>query len=144
MNTCFYWLLGMAAFLIVEGMTYQLICVWFAVGCLAGMAANLAGAEALTQITVFLSVSLAALIATRPLVNKLLKNRPHVKTNADSLEGCEGIVTETVENIEAHGQVKVKGAVWSACSGSGERIDEGAPVVVKGIEGVKLVVERKE
>lgn len=144
MNTCWYWLIGIVAFLIVEGATYQLICIWFAVGCLAGMLANLAGAGVTAQFTTFVVVSLVALLATRPFVNKLLKNRPHEKTNADRLEGCTGLVIETVENTKAKGQVKAKGSIWSARSSSGEIINEGDLVTVKGIEGVKLLVERQE
>ncbi len=138
------WLVGVVAFLIVEGVTYQFICIWFALGCIAGMISSMAGADVMMQFTIFIAVSLAALLITRPFVRKLIKNKPHEKTNADRFEGRTGVVIETVENTSAKGQVKVDGAVWSARSGDDAVIGEGEQVVIKGIEGVKLLVERKD
>ena len=95
------------------------------------------------QIIVFLAVSAITLIATRPLVKKMMKKKV-VATNADRNIGELGIVQSEISNIEGKGEVKVKGVVWSARSADDSPIPEGAKVCVKRIEGVKLIVEKTE
>jgi membrane protein implicated in regulation of membrane protease activity len=92
------------------------------------------------QIVVFIAVSAISLIATRPLVKKMLQKRV-VATNADRNIGETGITISEINNLEAKGEVKVKGVVWTARSDNGEVIPEGSKVRVKTIEGVKLIVE---
>ena len=115
----FVWLGLLALFLIAEFATVQLTTVWFAVGAL---------------------VSLIMLILTRPLVKKWMRRRTQ-PTNADMVIGEQAVVTEAIDNAQAKGLVKVKGAVWSARSADDSRIPVGAAVTVKAIEGVKLIVE---
>ena len=52
-----------------------------------------------------------------------------------------GIVTNDINSLEATGQVKVNGEIWSAKSES--NILKGTKVEVKKIDGVKLIVEPK-
>ena len=59
---------------------------------------------------------------------------------ADSLPGEEGIVQREVAT-EAPGQVRIKGAMWSARSQSGT-IPAGAKVRVVRVEGVYAIVEQ--
>ena len=54
--------------------------------------------------------------------------------------GAEAVVTEAIDNAQAKGLVKVKGAIWSARSADDRPIPAGATVTVKAIEGVKLIV----
>ena len=70
-------------------------------------------------------------------------NQNRVKTNADSLIGRKGIVTEEVSNIYATGQVTVAGQEWTARSvDDGVTLEKGEMVVIRSISGVKLMVER--
>ena len=59
------------------------------------------------------------------------------------LLGKEAVVTEDINNTHATGAVKIKGTVWTARSSDDSEIPEGEIVIVKAIEGVKLIVERK-
>ena len=55
--------------------------------------------------------------------------------------GAEGVVLETIDNLDAKGLVKVKGSYWTARTESDElKIKEGTRVTVRRIEGVKLIV----
>ena len=55
--------------------------------------------------------------------------------------GKTGIVTAQIDNTEGVGQVTVLGSVWTARSLDGSILPEGENVVIKAIEGVKLIVE---
>ena len=137
----FVWLGLLALFLIAEFATVQLTTVWFAVGALVSLLLAAFGVDNVAvQIIVFALVSLIMLILTRPLVKKWMRRRTQ-PTNADMVIGEQAVVTEAIDNAQAEGLVKVKGAVWSARSADDSRIPVGAAVTVKAIEGVKLIVE---
>jgi len=65
----------------------------------------------------------------------------HVHTNADSLIGRIGAVTVDIAGPGEVGRVLVDGQDWSAVSQDGIPVAKGEKVLVKAIEGVKLVVE---
>lgn len=135
------WLLLLIAFIVTELATAQLTTVWFAVGALISLILQMAGVKSIPiQVLVFIFVSLIALIATRPLVRKLTKNK-NQPTNADMNIGKTAIVISDINNLEGSGQVKINGNVWSARSTDGEIISEGSTVTVQAIEGVKLIVK---
>ena len=139
--TVFYWLIAAAVLLVLEIMTMGLMTVWFAGGALFGAVAAAVGMSLPVQIGVFLVVSLVLLFLTRPLAQKYFNNRT-VKTNAESLVGNTCIVTETINNLRAEGQVTIKGQVWTARSVSEDMIlEKDTKVTVRGISVVKLIVE---
>ncbi len=49
--------------------------------------------------------------------------------------------TQEINNTTAAGQAKVLGSVWTARSARGTVIPEGTEVIVRAIEGVKIIVE---
>jgi membrane protein implicated in regulation of membrane protease activity len=66
------------------------------------------------------------------------------KNNLKALIGERCLVVEDVSNIHDKGLVKHKGALWSARSvDENDFIEAGTIVVVKYIEGVKLVCTRE-
>ncbi len=137
----YVWIALTVVFVIAEAATAQLTTVWFALGSVVALILAACGVESLTvQIIVFIAVSAITLIATRPLVKKMLKKKV-VATNADRNIGETGITLSEINNLEATGEVKVKGVVWTARSENGDVIPEGSKVRVKKIEGVKLIVE---
>ncbi len=137
------WLGLTVAFLIAEAATVTVISLWFAAGALAAMAMALAGGAVWMQALTFLVVSAAALTALRPLVRKYLTPRL-TATNIDSVIGAIGIVSVSIDNISAAGQVKLNGMDWTARSSSGDPIPAGTRVKVDRIEGVKVFVSPAE
>ena len=129
--------------LIAEAATVTVISLWFAAGALAAMVTALLGAGLWVQAVVFVLVSAAALTALRPLVRKHLTPKL-TATNIDSVIGSVGIVTGTIDNLNATGQVKLNGMEWSARSTSGETLEVGTKVRVDKIEGVKVFVSPAE
>lgn len=136
------WAAAIIGFAILEGITFQLVSIWFVFGSLAAFIASLLGASVTVQVIIWLVVSVLALAITRPIVKKKLtaKIQP---TNADRCIGRDATVLETIDNARSVGQVKVDGKVWSARSLDGGIIEENTVVTVKKIEGVKLLVVKK-
>ena len=126
-------------FLIVEGATAGLTSIWFELGSLVALIAALLKAPLWLQIVLFLVVSIAVLIVTRPLARKYINGRSQA-TNADRVIGMTGRVRETVDNIAGTGTVFVGGKLWTARTADSEIIPEGALVRADAIEGVKLIV----
>ncbi|HIS49290.1 MAG TPA: NfeD family protein [Candidatus Gallacutalibacter pullistercoris] len=136
----YIWLAVIFVALVVEGMTAQLISIWFVPGGLAGLISGFCGAGEWVQILIGAIVTLVCLIATRPLVNRVMKFRK-VDTNSGRLVGQTGVVVQEIRNLDAAGQVKIQGSVWSARSENGEVIPQDKKVSVLRIEGVKLIVK---
>ena len=134
------WAALIVAFGVLEGITAQLVSIWFVIGAIAALVAQILGATLLVQILVFIAVSIIALLITRPLVRKKLNTQAE-KTNADRCIGGEAVVIETIDNLAPTGQVKADGKIWTARSASGETIPEGTVVTVQKIDGVKLIVK---
>lgn len=142
MDMGFLWIGAVIAFVIIEAATYQLVSVWFAVGSIGGMIAYMLNFDFGAQMAVFLILSVIALICLRPLSMKILKPKGF-KTNADSLVGREILITKNVSNVNSSGEGKINGMTWTVRSADGSEFNEGDVAVVKKIEGVKLIVERK-
>lgn len=139
----YIWIALIICFSVMEAMTAQLVSIWFVVGSAASLAGYFFGANEVLQLVIFVIVSLIALAATRPIVKKYLKTKIQ-PTNADSAIGLEAVVTERIDNIRSQGAVKLKGLEWTARSLNGDEIDKDEIVTVKAIEGVKLIVEKKQ
>ncbi|NLJ31845.1 MAG: NfeD family protein [Clostridiales bacterium] len=137
----FFWLAVIIVAAVAEAATSQLVSIWFVLGGISALIANLFGAPLWLQWVLFAGVSMLTLLITRPLVKKLLACK-RVDTNADRYIGETGIVTMKINNTLGLGQVNVRGSVWTARSADDSEIPEGCPVRVKSIEGVKLIVER--
>ena len=134
-----FWLIALIAFAVLEAVTVGLVSVWFAAGSLAALIASGVGASPITQIIVFAVVTLITLALVRPLTRRYFNPRI-VATNADRVIGQEAVVIEAVDNLNASGQVKVGGAIWSARSDDDRPIPKDTKVNVLRIEGVKLLV----
>lgn len=134
------WLAAVVLLFIGEALTVGLVSIWFGVGALAGLVVSFFTGNVWIQLTVFLAVSALCLLAVRPVVKGYLLPKS-VATNADRTIGAEGVVTEAIDNLNGRGQIKVKGALWTArTEADGSVISAGEHVQVLRIEGVKAIV----
>lgn len=139
--TVMYWLGAAAIFVVIEIITMGLTTIWFAGGALVSAVMAALSLPLWSQIIAFALVSVILLVLTRPWALKYLNNRT-VKTNVDSLIGQTGLVTEDIDNLNAKGQVKVKGQIWTARSVSDDvQLHKGEKVVIESISGVKVIVK---
>lgn len=90
------------------------------------------------QLLLFAIFTFLFIIFTRPLAVKLFKTKD-TPSNVNALIGQHGISTTNLAPLQ-YGQVKVNGEIWSALSQS--EIDIDTRILVTGIDGVKLVVEK--
>ena len=138
-----YWLIASAVFLLIEILTLGLTSIWFAGGAVVAAIAALFGVPFLVQMLLFIVVTCLLFALTIPVAKRYLNNRVQ-KTNTDALIGQTALVKETINNMESKGYVQLNGQDWTARSAeAGEIIPAGCEVVVKEIQGVKLIVERE-
>ncbi len=138
------WIILFVIFLIIELVTMGLTTIWFAGGALVSFVAGMLGAGLILQIILFFVASIALLIFTRPLATKYF-NKVRIKTNAESLIGQTALVTEEIDNLKGAGKVMVQGMEWTARAANDEElIGYGSKIKIDAIEGVKLIVSKKE
>lgn len=134
------WIAAVIIFGVAEALTAGLVSIWFVLGAVAGLITAVLGGPIWLQVVLFFLVSIATLIATRPLVRKLSK-KGQVATNADRVLGGTARVTETIDNTIPTGEVYIDGKTWTARSQSGAVIAAETLVTVIRMEGVKLYVD---
>ena len=125
----------------IEAATVDLVAIWFAIGAFITILPACFGVPFVFQLLFFIAVSLIILVFTRPVAKNVLRVKK-VSTNADQIIGMVGIVTHSIENISGEGRVLVNGLEWSARSDDGVPIEEKEKVLIKSIEGVKVIVEK--
>ncbi|MFI3172718.1 MAG: NfeD family protein [Eubacteriales bacterium] len=139
-----YWLIIFLVFLVFEIVTMGLTTIWFAAGALVAAVVAALGASLPVQIGVFIVISVVLLCLTRPLAMKYL-NQKVEKTNTERLIGMDIIVIEEIDALHATGKVMVNGIEWLAMASDREQCYHVDDVVtIEGIQGVKVVVTKKE
>ncbi|MBQ3970514.1 MAG: NfeD family protein [Clostridia bacterium] len=138
----YLWIAVMIIMAVFEGVTTQLVSIWFMIGAAAAAIVSFFVPVFPIQFSIFVGVSLILLIATKPIVKKVkdVKTEP---TNADRNIGKIAVVTAEINNTASTGQVDLDGNSWTARSDQNEIIfKEGEMVRVKEIKGVKLIVSK--
>lgn len=135
-----YWFLACLVLLFIEISTVNLVSIWFAIGSLFAMILAIFTDNFLLQLIMFIVISIIALLITKPLVKKIRKN-DIVPTNLDRVIGKKAEVIKEI-TADKYGEVKVLGAVWTAVGDDTFKV--GDKVIVKSIDGVKLLVEKEE
>ena len=139
-----FWLVAMVALIVIELATLGLTTIWFACGALAAVIAAALDAPLLLQILMFVVVSFAVLLAVRPIAVKYF-NKDRTRTNIEGMIGRQAIVVSEIDNMQGVGQVSVNGMDWSARSTINElKISVGRVVVIRAVDGVKLIVEENK
>ncbi|MBR1659759.1 MAG: NfeD family protein [Oscillospiraceae bacterium] len=138
-----FWAVLSAVFLGTEAISLGVTSIWFALGALAALVAEVLGAPVWLQALLFAAVSAGTLALTRPLVKKYINGRTQA-TNADRVIGMRAVVREDIDNLSGAGTVAVDGKLWSARSADGGPVKAGTTVRVQRIEGVKLIVRQEK
>ncbi|MDR0878996.1 MAG: NfeD family protein, partial [Treponema sp.] len=111
---------------------------WFAIAALVMVFLSFLPIPLPGQLIIFLVISAALLIFTRPVAIKKFKMGKE-KTNVDSLVGMDALVTKDITEFEK-GEVKLNGQIWSARSETNGEIKTGTKCTVVRIEGVQAIV----
>ena len=135
-----FWLVLSGICLIIESFTLGFFVFWFSIGALFALIVSLFTTNIVIQSVVFIVSSTILLLLTKPLIKKIVKTPKTKSTNVYSIIGKEGIVLESIDNLNSTGKVKVNGELWSAISDN--NLEKGETIKVLSINGVKLKVEK--
>lgn len=133
----YFWLCIVILLSIIEAATVDVVTIWFVISGIFTIVLSLFVDDFIIQLGLFTTLGIILLVITRPIVKKVLKSK-NIKTNFDRIIGMEGIVTEKITKNSV-GEVKVDGKRWSAISD--KILNEGTPVTILEINGVKLKVK---
>ena len=133
-------IVGIAAFIIEWVTVGNLISIWFCAGAFAAWIAMMCKAAMWLQVTIFVVISICAMLIVRPLAAKYLRGNI-VATTQDRVIGEKVGVTKYITPT-SWGEVKANGAIWSAKEVNDEPVSAGEFVRVTAIEGAKLLVKK--
>ena len=141
-GAAFLWLFVAITAVVIESMTCDLVAIWFVPGALSAMLLSLFVPLMGLQIMVFLMLSILVLVLAKTVFKKYMPKAKKNALNADAMIGARAVVTEEINNLHGTGCVKVNGVAWTARATDPETtIAKGSIVIVKQIEGVKLICE---
>lgn len=138
------WLITSGIFFLGEIFTISFLLFWPGVGAfLAFLTSLIVPENLLVQIVVFVVSTILMIIFTKPLINKLFKNKDNTSMNNSAVLGKKGIVIKKMDKDNPVGQVKVNGELWSAIKSDKDKaINVGESVIIEKIDGVKLLVRK--
>lgn len=123
--------------LLIEYLSLTFFTIWFGLGAIAAYIISLLGMSFTIQLISFLIISILFLTLFRQYAIKSYKH----KTNINELIGKEAIICgENANGI----LVKVNGIEWAAIDKGNQKSAVGECVIIRGIEGVTLLIERED
>lgn len=134
------WLIIIFLLIIAEVSTINLVSIWFIASGIVSLIISIFYDNFYVQFAVFVILGIILLLTTRSFLERFIKPKKE-STNLDRVIGMEAVVTEPIKK-HVIGEVKVDGKRWSAISK--EEFSEGEEVIVEKIDGVKLMVRKKE
>ena len=135
------WGILCAVMVIAEFASMQLISIWFAVGAVGAFIMAFCDFGFTAQLGVFVLVSIALLLATRPLL-KSLKVQRIAPMNADKGVGETAVIIQEVDPALGTGRARTNGVDWIAVSETGEILPVNTIVRITSVDGAKLIVRR--
>ena len=143
----YMWIIWLALFvvmLVIEGAGPGLVSIWFSFGALIALLVSfIPGVAWWIELIIFVVVSVATLLALRPVVKRFYK-RNNIRTNVDSFVGKRGYVIEDITLLKP-GAIKIGDVSWTAIPvDNNQKILENEVIEVVAINGNKLVVKKVE
>lgn len=135
------WLIIIFILIVAEVSTVNLVSIWFIASGIVSLIISIFYDNFFVQFAVFVVLGIILLLTTRKFLEKLMKAKEDTKTNLDRIIGSTAVVTEPISKNEV-GEAKVEGKKWSAISK--ENLEVGEEVIIEKIDGVKLIVRKKE
>lgn len=142
-DVSFIWLIIIIVLSLLEIVTSQLVSIWFVLAAVVALIVSLFCSSVIVQILVFVVSTLILLIFTRPLIRRVMSFKKE-DTNIGRNIGKKAIVTTDIDNNLGMGQVNIAGMTWTARAVNDKIIKKGTTVIIKSIDGVKLMVDECE
>jgi membrane protein implicated in regulation of membrane protease activity len=135
------WLIATAVFAIGEMATPgSFFLAPFALGAFVASILAFAGVSVGVEWVVFLAVSIATLVALRPVARRLDRNALDHGVGARRLVGSRATVVEDIPGDAELGMVRVDREKWRAQSTDGAPISAGTIVRVAEVQGTRVIV----
>lgn len=134
------WLFIIIALIVIEGLTVNLVTIWFALAAIPAFILALFNVDIAFQLVAFGISAVALLILTKPFVKKI-QNGKTIKTNYETLIGKKAVALEGFGEL-TNGYVKVNGMEWLAHSE--DFIAKDDIVIIKSVSGAKVNVKKYE
>jgi len=134
------WLIVSGICFVIEMITTGFLFFWPAIGAILAMITSFFTDNLIIQIAVFVISSSLLILFTKPFVKKFLNDKDTMATNAYSIIGKSGLVTQEINSALGTGQVKIGTETWSAKCNEHEVIEKGTKVEIISIDGVKAIV----
>lgn len=145
-NLMWFWLGVMLLCVVIEAATFALTTVWGAISAFVMIFVSRTNMPLKWQLILFLVLTIVLVLTTRPFAVKKLKLGKD-KTNVNSMEGQEVLVTKRISRFEK-GEVKAKnGVIWSAKNADEHDesdIPEGSVCKIVKVDGNTLSVKIKD
>ena len=141
MEEWLFWLVAAVILALGEIGTMGFFLAPFAGGALVAAVTSGFGAPLAVNLAVFLLISIALLLALRPLARSHRRMPAQIRTGTAALIGRTGVVLERISNQEGVGLVKIDGEPWTARAYEEELVIEpGKRVHVVEIRGATALV----
>lgn len=139
------WIITAVFLLIAEIFTSGFALACFAIGCLAGIIADLVGLSINGQLIAFIIGTILTFIFIRPVILKTLSKKAIKKgvlTNMDALIGQCATVSETI-TANNGGRIKINGDEWQAVSTDNTQIEIGEKVIICSYNSNLLTIKKQ-
>ncbi len=141
-NLPWFWLSLMVFFVVVEAFTMTLTTVWAALASVPMIFIAKTALPFRWQILIFLILTIALAVLTRPFAVKKLKLGKE-KLNVNSMLNQEVLVIRPVTKFQK-GTVKSKnGVLWTATAYEDSKIEQGTVCTVTDVQGNTLKIKAK-
>ncbi|KAF5056716.1 hypothetical protein DSECCO2_364410 [anaerobic digester metagenome] len=127
----------------MEVITPGFIIMWFGLATIVAAIPVYLGAPTSVVLITFAVTLLILTVFVRRIFTNRLTGKGGSLTNASSLIGQQAVVVETIDPVKATGKVRVRKEVWSAGTKGAETITVDQIVIVKALDGVKLLVAKE-
>jgi membrane protein implicated in regulation of membrane protease activity len=141
MDEWLVWLILAVVFGVGEILTLGFFLAPFAGGAAVAAVVSAAGVGFVGSLAVFLVISIALLLALRPVARSHKRMPPQIRTGTAALVGKSATVLERIANDEGVGCVRIDGEVWTARAFmEDETFEAGTRVQVVEIRGATALV----
>lgn len=134
-----FWIVIGTIALIVDLQTSSFMFIWFTIGAIIALIAQVLGLSFITQCILFAIVSIVLLIVGYPLVKKLILN------NVENIEVTEkkyiGKIFTIDKDVDEKEYIKFRGIYWYV-NNKGEMIKKGDKVKIIDVKRNRFIIEK--
>lgn len=133
------WIAIAFVMLVIDIFTSGFLFVWFSIGAGAAIIVYILGGSTISQVVVFIIVSIICLAVGYPLSRKIIKKT--IKRTPLMEENYIGKELIAESDIEETARIKVGGIYWTA-KNIGHPIKSGEKFIITKIDGNKFIIKK--